>query len=229
MIWLLACTSKAEPQLQVVAASSLVEAFTAIRHDFEQAHGLSVATTFAGSQILATQVRQGMPAHTFASANERHLQELHEEGLARVPRPLARNRLVLAVPESSPLHSFEQLSTCERLVVGTPELPAGAYADELLQNAAAHYSDWSAPPIVSRETNVRYVRAKLSMGEADCALIYASDLNAQPELRGIHPPEAIAPEVLVFHAAMSPEATPWMAFVEDQGRAVLHEHGLEPL
>src|SRR6185437_15604571 len=86
-----------KPQLTVSAASSLKNAITDYGHQFDQA---TVRASFAGSDELAAQIRQGVKPDVFASANTKLPDELYKEGLVEKPRVFAANRLVLAVPAS---------------------------------------------------------------------------------------------------------------------------------
>ena len=54
--------------------------------------------SFAGSDELAAQIRQGVKPDVFASANTKLPDELFEEGLVEKPVVFAANELVLAVP-----------------------------------------------------------------------------------------------------------------------------------
>ena len=54
--------------------------------------------SFAGSDELAAQIRQGVKPDVFASANTKLPDELYAKGLVEKPTVFAANRLVLAVP-----------------------------------------------------------------------------------------------------------------------------------
>ena len=72
------------------AAASLKKALTAYDSD--------ASFSFAGSDELAAQIRQGVKPDVFASANTKLPDELYAEGLVEKPVVFAGNRLVLAVP-----------------------------------------------------------------------------------------------------------------------------------
>jgi ABC-type molybdate transport system substrate-binding protein len=94
-----ACGGEDEPQaetggaherlLTVYAAASLTEVFPTIE---------SARYNFAGSDELATQIREGAPADVYASASSKYPQELFEEGLVEGARHL---RLQPACPDRS--------------------------------------------------------------------------------------------------------------------------------
>src|SRR4051794_13033833 len=81
--------------LVVSAAASLQKAFTQYGARFE---GAPVRFSFAGSDELAAQIRQGVKPDVFASANTKLPDALYSSGLVEKPTVFAGNRLVLAVP-----------------------------------------------------------------------------------------------------------------------------------
>ena len=83
-----------EPRLVVSAAASLSDALTACSEDFE---GADVKLSFAGSDELAAQIRQGVKPDVYAAANTRLPEELAQEGLLGTPVEFATNELVIAV------------------------------------------------------------------------------------------------------------------------------------
>ena len=175
----------AERELIVFAASSLKEAFATLATTFEEEHpGVRVTLNLAGSQELRTQIEQGAPADVVALADERHMQALVSAGLVDASNIFARNQLCIAVPRGNPagLHSLRDLAGAERTVVGAPEVPVGAYALRLLDNASVRYgADFRRrveANIVSRDLNARQVLAKAVLGEADAAIVYETDVAA---------------------------------------------------
>src|SRR5215212_3203937 len=91
------------PPLVVSAASSLKTAFTGYG---ERLPGADARFSFAGSDELAAQIRQGVRPDVFASANTALPDELHADGLVESPVVFAANRLVLAVPADSPIRGL---------------------------------------------------------------------------------------------------------------------------
>ncbi len=231
-------TSDTTPQaLTILAAGSLTGAYTDISVAFEASHpDIEVTLSFAGSQALATQIRHGIGADVFASANAAHIDALAEEGLVGPSRPFASNAIVLAVPADRPGPAdLEHLPDVESLVVGTPEVPVGHYTEQLLDAAQARYGDaWRAQVesrIVSREPSVRLVAAKLAMGETDAAMVYATDVVDVAGLEAVALPSDLAPAVTYHHALVTDTpsaelAEAWMAFVEGpRGQDALQGRG----
>lgn len=182
--------------LHVYAASSLTEAFTALEGRFEAEHpGVEVRLTFAGSQVLRLQIEQGAGADVFASANPGHVEALAAAGRVEPGRRFAENGLAVIVPLDNPagLQAFSDLPKARRLVIGTAQVPVGAYTRQaLLRGDAAYgpgFSDAVLARVVSEETNVRLVRAKVELGEADAAVVYRTDTSGR--IRALFVPEAV--------------------------------------
>lgn len=172
-------------ELTVFAAASLREAFGKLGESFERGHpGVHVRFNFAGSQELRTQMENGAPADVFASADLKQFDGAKASGLVGAPRIFATNEPVIVVPKANPakIASLGDLPKATRLVVGTPEVPIGAYTLQILDKAKGKYGpDFRTrveAKVVSRELNVRQVLNKVSLGEADAGLVYRTDARA---------------------------------------------------
>ncbi len=86
--------SSGDGELVVLGASSLTEAVTEYAESFPAA---KVRTSFAGSDTLAAQIRQGAKADVFLSADTEYPRQLHREGLVERPVVFAANQLVVIV------------------------------------------------------------------------------------------------------------------------------------
>ncbi|MEL6543002.1 MAG: molybdate ABC transporter substrate-binding protein [Myxococcota bacterium] len=179
------CTRPNDDVVTVFAAASLTEAFEAIARDFERAHpGVEVRLNFAGSQSLRTQLENGARADVFASANPAHMRALVEEGLARAPQTFATNALVVTTPADNPaeIGTFSELNRAQSIVLAGEAVPAGVYADRVLKAARGSLGDafvaevWEH--VVSRENDVRATLQKVVLGEADAAMVYATDARS---------------------------------------------------
>src|SRR5204862_4223897 len=84
------------PRLTVFAAASLTDVFPRI-----DSHS---RYSFGGSNMLAAQIQQGLPADVFASANTKLPWQLHRQGLVTRPVVFTANRLVIVVGAGNPLH-----------------------------------------------------------------------------------------------------------------------------
>jgi len=218
--------------LTVFAASSLTDAFGALSAELEvKDPSVRVVTTFAGSQVLRLQIEGGAPADVFASANREHMSALEAADLIRDRRALATNRLALIVPIDNPakIERFEDIVNAQRLVVGTDHVPIGMYTAQLLDRLEPELARQVRASIVSKESTVRLVRAKVELGEADAAIVYAADAAASSRLRAIAIPDAPTASfsVGVLSRSERPElAQRWLDFVASEtGRGILSRHG----
>ena len=167
--------------LNVYAAASLKESFTALARRYEAANpGLTVRLNFAGSQTLASQINHGAPADVFASAALKNLNDVtYDKASFRV---FVLNKLVIAVRKGLNVGSVAELSRIRNLVVADPAVPAGRYTESFFTKGAATYgAGWLQgirSHIVSREADVKSVLAKVRLGEADAGIVYVSDVNS---------------------------------------------------
>ncbi len=230
---LMACSSS-QPQLTVLAASSLTEVMADFETAFEREHpGVEVVVSTAGSQTLAAQIRHGVKADVFASADPWTVQALTTEGLVVGPASIAGNTLVIA-SKNGPV-SVDALGKAGPLVVGDDAVPVGKYTASMLASAQGELgASWGAEVqerIVSREPNVRLVLAKVLLGEADAAVVYATDVLAVKGVQSTPIPPKWAPSIEVVHARIASSEQPdlaqeWMALVvSDAGRSILQKRG----
>lgn len=220
--------------LRIYAASSLTEAFQALKRGFQAKHpGVHVSLTFAGSQVLRLQLTQGARADAFASANLQHMEALRKAGLIHTSRVFAHNELVLIVPPgTSSIRTFADLPKAKRLVVGTPYVPIGAYSRAMLKRAASHYGEAFVRKvksrIVSEESNVRLVRAKVALGEADAALVYRTDAISFKQVTSLSIPKKVNIRAAYSQGLLTqrPTARRWQAYLSSkQAQEVLKAHG----
>lgn len=224
----------------VSAASSLTESFLELATMFEARHeGVRVDLNLAGSSTLSAQIVQGAPVSVFASANDVQMDVVLGAGLIEgEPHVFARNRLVVITPPGSPVRTARDLASDDvTLVLAGPEVPVGAYARAALSAMDAVYGEGferaALANVVSEEPNVRLVAAKIGLGAADAAIVYATDALAVDGVETIR----IADEVNVLAdypvAALADAPHPavartFVAFVlSPEARAVLARHGFE--
>jgi molybdate transport system substrate-binding protein len=156
--------------LTVYAASSLTEVFERLAPD--------ARFNFAGSDELATQLREGAPADVYAAASPRYPRELFAERVVDEPVVFATNRLVLVVPSENParIRGLEDVAASDvRLVIGGEGVPIGDYTRALLERAERLDV---LERVVSEEEDVKGVLAKVALGEADAGFVYATDARA---------------------------------------------------
>jgi molybdate transport system substrate-binding protein len=187
--FLAARAQAAEPQeLTVFAAASLREVFQTIALTFEKQHpNLKVRFNFAGSQDLRVQIEQGAKVDVFASADWKHMKTLATQGLVVEPTVFARNLPVIVVPKNNPakVATFADLAKVKQLVVGAPEVPIGAYTENIFTAAekvqGKAFAEKVRANVRSRELNVRQVLTKVAMGEGDAGIVYKTDALTMPD------------------------------------------------
>ena len=163
--------------MTVYAAASLSEAFEDLATEYEAANpDVDVKLNFAGSARLAAQISAGARADVFASANSATMNRVAAEGRTAAPPVLfVRNRLALVVPVDNPGNVTELADLSDDslvLAMCAPEVPCGALARAVLNDAGV---DADAE---TEETSVRAVLTKVTLGEADAGLVYATDVAA---------------------------------------------------
>lgn len=215
------------------AASSLVSALSEVELAFETAHpGADVMINFAGSQILAAQLLEGADADVFASAD--HVQMGRVADLFFEPVDFASNRLVVIASSKGNVTRMEHLgSPGTTVVLALDDVPAGRYARLAFDRLGLLAS--IEPNIVSNEESVRGVLAKVTMGEADAGVVYATDAvdAAAASVRVIEfPPDSQVSVRLPI--AVRRDVAPGglsQAFAEfvcsGSGQAILRKHGFE--
>jgi len=174
----------------VFAASSLTESFTAIGQKFERKYpGTDVTFSFNSSSTLATQIQQGAPADVFASADIENMHALVKSEDVDTDGSLefARNRLAIAVEPGNPRKITTLADTVKAdvtLVLCAPEVPCGKFARQAYENAGV------ALPEVPTGANVKDTLTKVTLGEADAAVVYVTDVKAaKGDVTGVKIPD----------------------------------------
>ncbi len=215
----------------VFAAASLTAAFTEIGDAFMAEHpATKVKLNFAASSELVTQIGQGAPADVFASADEANMKKLTDAGdNATAPAVFATNRLEIIVEPGNPRGITGVAGLTEPgLVVVTcaAEVPCGKYASRVFQAAGVHVTPKSF------EKDVKAVVAKVTLGEADAGIVYATDVAAAGDkAAGVDIPVdqnvvAEYPIAVTRDAANPAGAQAFVDFVEgDRGRRILASYG----
>jgi molybdate transport system substrate-binding protein len=166
---LLACCARGPRELDVAAAISLKEALTEVARGWEAQGGEHVVFNFAGSNVLARQIKAGAPVDVFLSADERTAASIKDSLEAR--QSLLGNTLV--VVSDRPMTSLRDLLALDRVAIGDPSaVPAGVYARQALQREGLFEA--IEPKLVPCE-NVRAALAAVESGGADAAIVYATD------------------------------------------------------
>jgi molybdate transport system substrate-binding protein len=187
-------SSSSKPRLVVSAAASMTEALTACSPKFEQA---DVKLSFAGSDELAAQIRQGVKPDVYAAANTKLPDELYGDDLLSKPVEFATNTFVLAVPKDSDIDSIDDLTKSGvKIAIGSESVPIGSYTRDTLANLPPAQEKAILANVRSNEPDVKGIVGKLTQGAVDAGFVYVSDVNATGgELKAIELPAKLEPEV----------------------------------
>ncbi len=178
-------------QVTIFAPSSLTEVFAAMGDAYARVNPDADPTfTFASSSDLARQIIEGAPADVFASADLANMTKVTDAGVTDVdPVVFATNRAEIIVAPGNPLGvvGVEDLASDDLVVVVcAPEVPCGTYAAEVFANALVEVTPDSL------EENVKAVVTKVTLGEADAGIVYATDvIAAGPAATGVAIPDDI--------------------------------------
>jgi molybdate transport system substrate-binding protein len=188
-------TARGGGTLVVSAASSLKTAFTTYGEGFG---GATVRFSFAGSDLLAAQLRQGVKPDVFASANTTLPDELFAEGLVGKPTVFAGNRLVLAVPAGATTVTTlgDLADKGVTIAAGSASVPVGAYTRKVLSGLDDAREQAILANVRSSEPDVAGVVGKLTQGAVDAGFVYATDVQATGgRLKAIELPAQLEPQV----------------------------------
>jgi molybdate transport system substrate-binding protein len=155
-------------QLTVFAAASLTQVFPQIDR--------APRYSFAGSDQLALQLRQGAPADVFASASPKYTELAYRDGLVTKPVVFATNKLIVLVPKSNPAgikSVYDLRRSGVKVVIGDKSVPVGTYTRQILD--ALGITNDVMSNVVSQETDVKGIVGKVALGEADAGFVYRTD------------------------------------------------------
>lgn len=174
----LSITALRAADVSVFAAASLTDALKEVAPAYEAKSGDKLLFNFAGSNVLARQIKEGAPADVFISADVIQMDNLAKTGLidSATRVDLLSNTLVIVVPKDGPdeLAPATLAETAiKHLALADPRsVPAGVYAREYLTKLGV----WNAvePKVVPTE-NVRTALAAVESGNVEAGIVYKTD------------------------------------------------------
>ncbi len=220
-----------EGDVTVFAAASLTESFTEIGDAFMDANpDTTVVFNFGSSSDLVAQINEGAPADVYASADQANMTKLTDAGNnGGEPQVFAKNSLEIIVESGNPqgIEGVADLENPDLIVVACdPEVPIGAYSQEVFENAGVTVEPDSL------EEDVKAVVNKVVLGEADAGVVYSTDvIAAGDDAEGVEIPTDINvtpeyPVAVTKEAADADAASSFTDFVVgDEGQSILASYG----
>ncbi|MBD8870369.1 molybdate ABC transporter substrate-binding protein [Nocardioides sp. MJB4] len=215
--------------LTVLAAASLTDVYAELATEFEAEHpGVDVELSFGSSTELAEQAADGAPGDVLATADPISMRVATDaDATATEPVVFGTNSMVLVVPAGNPagIAGLDDLagSTWVRCA---DEVPCGRVALALVEQ-----NGLSSEP-ASLEQDVRSALEKVTSGEADAGLVYATDAASAGDAVEVVPVPgagraATSYLLAVLDGAQAPGlAQDWVDLVlSEAGRTVLTDAG----
>ena len=226
-----AAPPKVSGSITVFAAASLTESFGKLGEAFQKAYpDAKVTFSFAASSALVQQINEGAPADVFASADAANMKKLTDAANAHgEPEVFATNKLEIITEQGNPtgITGVADLADPDLIVVTCgPEVPIGRYSAEVFQKAGVTVTP------KSYEADVKAVVNKVTLGEADAGIVYATDVKAAGDkAAGVAIPDdiniiATYPIAVTKASKNVAVAEAFLAFVlSDEGQDILGDAG----
>jgi molybdate transport system substrate-binding protein len=228
-----------------MAATSLADAFTATKAPFEAANpGMTVTFSFGPSAAMRTAAEAG-GADVFASDDLNNVRSVVTDRLAAGPAPaFATDPIVLVVPAANPggvSSSADLARPGVRIAGAAPNTALTANAAQVISRLSAlpgyppNFSTAVAGNTAASTDDAGAVLAKLEAGQADAALVFASDAHASPKIQVVALPDGakVSRTLGVVILAAAGDAAAASAFVlwltTRDGQATLAQFGYEPV
>jgi molybdate transport system substrate-binding protein len=238
-------TETQSTKLTIFAAASLTSAFNETAQAFKANNsGVDIVFNYAGSNALATQLKQGASADVFASADQKNMKTVQDAGLMNNSsiKVFALNKLAIIVPTANPANitSLNDLANDGvKLVVANSSVPVGNYALQMLSKASnnssygAGFNTTVLKNVVSEETNVNDVVVKVALGQGDAGVVYVSDVPAayKDKVKVVTIPDSVNvvaqyPIGVLSGSQNAQMAQSWINYVTSPGgQAILLKYG----
>ncbi len=212
-----------EAELAVFAAASMADGAAAIGAEYQAGHAQAVTVTHGGSDMLAFQITQGAKADVLITAD---LDAMDIVGKRHDAVAFATSELVVAA--DARIADFTDLAEPGvKIAMAAKEVPAGRYARAALAKLDAETAEAILENVVTEEPNVRSALAKVTLGEADAAFVYNTDLR-DSKLKRIELPENASRRATYYIVAFTPEGNDFKAFARTSpGRDALAKLGFD--
>ncbi len=238
-------TETQNTKLTIFAAASLTGAFNETAQAFQANNsGVTIVFNYAGSNALATQIKQGANADVLASADLKNMNTVQDAGLMNNSsvKVFAQNKLALIVPKANPANitSLNDLANSGvKLVVANSSVPVGNYSLQMLSKATnnssygAGFNTSVLANVVSEETNVNDVVVKVALGQGDAGIVYVSDVPAayKDKVTVVTIPDSVNviaqyPIGVLSRSQNAQMAQRWINYVTSSGgQAILQKYG----
>lgn len=204
---LLSCTSVQAGDVTVFAAASLTEVVNRLAGKFTENTGLNTVVSFAGSSVLARQIRRGAPADVMISANAAWMEHLAEAGAlaADLHSTIAGNRLAL-ITRADDLNAATTVDAVmkeevSRIAIGDPDhVPVGIYARQALK-ALGFWKMLGGR--VTPSGNTRSALAFVQRGAVRYGIVYRTDALAFDDVRVVAEIPATSHDPIEYQAAVT--------------------------
>lgn len=237
-VWLWVAGAAAA-EVNVLAAASLSDALVEVGKNYARTSPDSARFSFGSSSALARQIKEGVPADVFISADEAKMNDVSGAGLvlAGSRRLLLGNTLVVIVhaERGTDVRRPEDLASpgVRRLALGeVSSVPAGIYARKYLE--AARLWDQVRHKVVGTD-NVRATLAAVESGNADAGMVYRTDALQSKNVRvvwtvaGPLAPDIVYPVAVLRDAADTEAARRFVAYLDsDEAWKVWRRFGFIP-
>jgi len=219
-LWALAfCTSHSgcrdaapeERPLVVYAAMSLVDVLPPIAREWTAQGNPAVELDFASTSRLARQIEAGAPADALIAADATWPEALQRDGhlLGTWETPLARNELVVIVPDDAPWIPRTPAALASlpgKLAMGAPGVPVGRHALRALEEMNVPDDAWVAARI--HGANARHVLRLVARGEVEAGIVYRTDALTSPDVQvAFALPHATTAPVIGYFPAITRQST----------------------
>ncbi len=236
------CAARADEPAQkqgmrLLVASSLAPLLEQVQNDMTKAAQAPIQIVSGSSAALARQVRQGLVAHFFVSAQESWVSDLEARGFTSLVMPWFSDSLAFVVPRKKPARwkSLHQaLKHQFRLALGEPEtVPVGTYALSLLKERGLSLHRERHQKVFAK--SAAGVLRLVELGAVDGALLYSSFAGQSSQVRVVERFDGKRDPKVMYHIAQleapqwsEAQSRLWAYFKGPAFQALVRERGLQP-